>query len=127
MRPAQPSDCVRREHGGASHANEEVAPPAPVVPQAGEKQFAQRVGENSEGTDRADADNRLAVTESLLAQLLDQQGRGHGQIRPAVITGSIAPKQQQYGSELPVAQRSARRTSHDYCRGGAIVTQTGSV
>src|SRR5207253_5701587 len=116
-----------REHGGAADANEEVAPAAPVVPQTGEKQFAQRVGENTEGTDRADADHRLGVTDSVPAQLLDQQGRGHGQIRPAVVTGSIAPEQQHYDSELPVAQRPLRRTSHDYCRGGAIVTHTGSV
>ncbi len=117
----------QREYRGAAYANEEVAPPAPVVSQTGEKQFAQRISEDAEGTDRADADDRLAVTDSPLTQLLDQQGRGHGQIRAAVVTGSIAPEQQQYGSELPVAQRPLRRASHDYCRGGAIVTQTGSV
>jgi len=32
-----------------AYANEEVAPPAPVVSQTGEKQFAQRVSEDAEG------------------------------------------------------------------------------
>src|SRR5262249_49850182 len=89
-------------------ADEKIAPAAPVVPESSEKELPQRVGEYAEGGHRADANNRLVMAEPALRQFLHQQRRGDREIRPAVVAGGIAREQQQDGSELPVAQRSAR-------------------
>ena len=124
MSPAQPMDCVRRlpsqasvntgkapagseqqrEECRAAHADEEIAPPAPVVAQSGEKQLAEGVGQNTQGAHRADVDERCGVADTVPTQLFGKQRRRHRQVGAAVITGGVAAEQQQQSSCLRQAQ-----------------------
>ena len=142
MSPAQPTDCVRRlptqasvnsgsvppaanssvNSRGAAHADEEVAPSAPVVAEPGEEQLAERVRQHAERADRADAHQRLAVTDAAPAQLLRQQRRGDREVRAAVIAGRVAAEQQHHGPYLGRTQRHGRSGTPGRVRWSAVAS-----
>ena len=98
----------QREQRGAADADEKVAPSAPVVPEPGEEELAERVGEHAQRGDAADAHQRLVMADAVRAQLLDQQRRRDRQVGAAVVTGRVAGEQQHQGADLPGTQRLGR-------------------
>src|SRR5262249_23932798 len=91
-----------------AHADEKVAPSSPVIAEPGQEQLAERISEYAQGAERADADDRCAVAETVPAELLHEERRSHRQVCAAVVAGGVAAKEQRHSAQLRHGQRRAR-------------------
>ena len=94
----------QREGRGAAGGDEQVALAAPIVPEAGEKPLAQRIGEHAPGGHRADADDGVGVTDAASSEFVDQQRRRHRKVGAAEVTGRVAQEQERQCATLREAQ-----------------------